>query len=117
MFVRGAYSIDKAHRTEGLSWWKEEELNYKETEEFLSLYEVVKPEIVISHDGPINAMTAMYGYSNTLKSWTSSFLYEAYKIYAPKQWYFGHHHQKWEKKVGATNFRCLNIDEYLDIEI
>jgi hypothetical protein len=53
-FVRGAWSIDFQRRTPGLDWWPEEELSEGKCAEALSLYEQVKPKIVVSHACPRN---------------------------------------------------------------
>jgi hypothetical protein len=49
LFMGGAPSIDKGHRTEGVSWWSEEEIT---DEEFKRGMEAPKADVVISHDAP-----------------------------------------------------------------
>ena len=117
-YVGGAYSIDKDFRTPGLSWWSDEELSYKEINECLELYEnsCNEIDIILSHDCPINIGQCM------LKSWpiegsTNKLLYEIWKIKEPDKWFFAHWHRQFEKKIGNTLFRCVNINEEIVIEI
>ncbi len=49
-FTRGAWSIDRKYRTEGISWFPEEELSTWQLEEAIRIYKNVKPEIVITHE-------------------------------------------------------------------
>ena len=51
-FMRGAYSVDQYRRTIGVSWWPEEELEYKELQLAMEEYSDTNPEIVITHDCP-----------------------------------------------------------------
>ncbi len=49
-FLGGAISIDKRHRTEGRSWWREEEVTEGESR----LFDGVDPvDILCTHDSPI----------------------------------------------------------------
>lgn len=61
MTVRGAYSIDKEYRTEGISWWANEELNYQEFQEAIDFYCLKKPKIMITHDCPQEVRKTLFG--------------------------------------------------------
>ena len=117
-YVRGAWSIDKAYRREGVSWWKNEELSFRQTYECLDLWEQVgaNVEVVLSHDAPINIATFVLG-QYPIETTTGKLLYEMWKMHQPKFWFFGHHHKNWAKKYGLTTFRCLNINEATTIEV
>jgi len=117
-YIGGAQSIDKDLRIPGLNWWSDEELSYKEVNDCLDLYEenCREIDIIISHECPINVG------QEVLKSWpresvTNKMLYEIWKIKEPDQWFFGHYHKSFNKKISNTNFRCLNINEEYVIEI
>lgn len=118
-WVAGAYSIDKSQRIEGADWWKEEELNYKETdaciEEYTTFAQDGQIDVVLSHDCPINVGLAVLG-EWPKETHTSKLLYELWKIHEPREWYFGHHHKRFRKKVGNTMFRCLDINESVMLE-
>ncbi len=117
-FIRGADSIDKAYRIEGVSWWRNEELNYREAEECLDLYEeLAKPvfhnysapnpetDIILSHDCPHFLANGLWGYS---ASFTRKLLDGIWEIRKPKLWVFGHHHKSIDMVVDGCRFVCLN---------
>lgn len=51
-FLGGAPSIDAKWRTEGVSWWRDEELSLPELQQAVELYVQTKPEIVATHEAP-----------------------------------------------------------------
>jgi len=116
----GAWSIDQAQRTEHVDWWSEEEMSYGEMMKCLDLYERSKPRIVISHDGPWEVLCYMFPYvmmSGGDGSNTSRLLQSMFEIHQPEIWLFGHHHQNIVHDVSGTNFRCIGINSYFDVEI
>jgi len=127
-FISGAYSIDKAGRVPGVSWWEEEELSQAQMQEALALYEHAKPELVISHDGPSVAALMMLGrwvndpWSNSGQklrhpSRTSQFLDQLYEIHAPARWVFAHYHISRRCQIDRTLFVCVDeLDCYVDHE-
>jgi hypothetical protein len=117
-FVGGAYSIDRHHRKEGISWWPDEELNYVETEECLQLWEreFNNVDLVISHDGPPEFTKHIKRFM-PMDTHTGRLLQEIYKIHQPKQWVIGHWHRAFSKKIGNTEFRCLKIGEEMMMQL
>lgn len=108
-FVRGALSIDKHYRTQGISWWQEEELTLKQSMECIQMYGDIKPDIVLSHDCPLQVLNIMYDGKNLLRpSFTSRLLEELFDIYPPRLWIFGHHHKTWDTIICGTRFLCLD---------
>ena len=88
----GADSIDKAWRTPGKSWWKEEMPNFEEMEYAMDTLEkkgwIV--DFVLTHSAPSNIL---YQINPMFKrDYLSDFLYEVYKKLHYKEWYFGHYH-------------------------
>lgn len=116
-FVAGAWSIDYAYRTPGLSWWSDEELSMSECEECLTLWEKVcnDIDIVITHDGPPNFTQHIKGLF-PIETNTGRLLWEIWKIHNPPVWFCGHWHKSCVKKIGDTEFRCLNINEEFVLE-
>ena len=110
-FVCGAWSIDRAFRVEGLSWWPTEELSAREVMDCMDAYEAIAGDIdiMITHDMPINVCAEILG-SWPIENTTNRLLYELWKIKEPKEWYGGHWHRSCEKTIGSTNFRVLNIN-------
>lgn len=113
MTMRGAWSVDQYNRTEGLDWFRDEQMSYKEWDECITMYEEKKPEIVVSHDCPFFIRETLFGYDN--KTITSSGLQQCFEIHQPDLWIFGHHHESLDLKISGTNFICLNELENYNI--
>lgn len=103
--VRGAYSIDQYHRTEGRDWFSNEELNYSEFHDLIDYYLEVKPNVVISHDAPHSIRQTLFGITD--KSTTSNGLQAMFENHQPDLWIFGHHHQSKDVNINRTRFICL----------
>jgi len=115
-FVSGGYSIDWKERTSGLDFFPNEELTIKEAVECCQLYREIKPDIVISHEGPYKVVDKMFPDRTVLQNWgypdywhsqTSELLQTLFDIHKPKLWVFGHHHKKITRQVGRTTFQCI----------
>lgn len=120
-WIAGAFSIDRAYRTEGVSWWPDEELSIKELGEVYDLYIKVKPKYVISHEAPANAAarmlmghTNMYGgasyFSSKLDcchSRTAQAMQAMFDVHKPKEWIYGHYHVSETFEVEGTKFTCV----------
>lgn len=113
--VRGADSIDKHLRIDGLDWFQNEELNYQEQLKAFDKYCEVKPKIVISHDCPQSVMTSLFGYPE--KSQTRTMLEMMFQEHQPEIWIFGHHHKSKDVQIGGTRFVCLSELEKMEIEL
>jgi len=116
-FIRGGESIDQYHRTEGESWWRNEQLNFQESTDCLKAYEEAKPDVVISHDCPLICYNRVI--TNSMKergSHTARLLDECFKIHPPRHWFFGHHHQTMTWQITRTVFHCLGELDYFDVE-
>jgi hypothetical protein len=67
MYIGGALSIDKAHRTEGLNWWVDEELSIQEMNSIFDKYIKEKPDIMVTHDCPEEIAVMMEQWSGRRK--------------------------------------------------
>jgi len=116
-FVRGGLSVDKAIRTEGINWWREEELNYKEMNDCQIEYEKVKPNMVLSHECPLFLINQVATNSFKIEnpSQTARFLEMLWKIHKPKLWVSAHHHTNKEFYICRTKF--VSLGELQSIEI
>jgi hypothetical protein len=114
-FCRGAFSIDRGLRTEGLDWWAEEELSHHQLNEAINFYIQMKPRVVLSHDCPLVIQHILYG-AEMIPSRTAEALWRMLQAHEPEDWYFGHHHIEWQRRIGQTRFRCLAIDEVFEVE-
>lgn len=117
-WVAGAWSIDRAMRIEGISWWAEEELSYSELEKAIDLYNQVKPRFVLSHEAPaVAAKVLLYSLMGTYfaekaqcqASRTAQALEAMLMLHEPEKWIFGHYHvdKKFFVPGKQTEFICI----------
>jgi hypothetical protein len=116
--LAGAFSIDRDMRTEGISWWADEELSYKELECAIDLYALMKPRFVLSHEAPEKASKVLLYdlqgpyFAEKLAcsgSRTSQALQVMLDIHQPEKWIFGHYHvdKKFYVPGFDTEFICV----------
>jgi hypothetical protein len=106
LYVRGARSVDRAVRTEGVDWWANEELEYKQFQVLIDFAHSRKPRMIVSHDCPQSVTETVFGHSG--KSITGQGLQRLLEVCAPALWVFGHHHRSVDVTIGGTRFKCLN---------
>lgn len=118
-FLGGAYSIDKACRKEGLSWWPNEECNDETFAEFIHSVRKWEPELIATHDCPQFIATSMFGISHSDQSKTRGQLQRVWDSYAPKLWVFGHWHPKNVQMLsyGRSVFICLPEFGHVDLRL
>lgn len=114
-YVRGAMSIDRDRRIEGVSWWKQEELSYKQGCIALKRYQKALPSIVVSHCAPTIVMPHLV--NTHIPSRTDQLLQAMYDVHQPDLWIFGHFHYSLEIDLGKTKFICLKEFEIKTVEI
>lgn len=108
-YYRGAYSIDRQHRTIGIDWWSNEENNIDTFLKARKLYRDIKPDIVLTHDCPEEVVPLVLDRNHHIyQNITGWALQELFNIHQPKIWRFGHHHKSWRMNINGTDFRCLN---------
>ena len=129
MFIGGAWSIDNPDappgwykRTKDIDWWEDEECSDEQFAQMLDVYSVVKPRIMITHDCPHKIAGHMFWDTGILKgprynTRTGDFLQKLFEIHQPESWYFGHWHYTMQYKHGNTNFHCLGIYDFVDVEL
>lgn len=114
-WLRGAMSTDREHRIAGVTWWEYEELNYKQLMDAIALYEVERPDLVITHDCPTQIRTEWFyprGGGKTVQALTNMF-----EAHQPEFWCFGHHHTHKAGFLDGTYFRCLAELHHKKIQI
>lgn len=120
MYIGGGLSIDRAYRTEGFSWWKDEELSYDEFSQLLDKYNIVRPHTMVTHDCPESVADAVMGAANKTKLNDPSRTRQAFQamleLHRPKVWVHGHWHVSFDQVINGTRFVCLNELEFKDIE-
>lgn len=132
-FLGGAWSIDAQWRTEGISWWRDEEQSIEELNKAQQLYLETKPRIVATHEAPTVAALTMlnslmiprstddsatsvvkgeeYGYYKAklgcVNTRTSQALQQMFEAHKPEHWVFGHYHVERDFEVEGCQFHCL----------
>lgn len=118
--VGGGLSIDREHRTEGLDWWRDEELSYSDFQKIIQLYSDLKPDVVVSHECPEEIAALVCVAFNKFKfedySITRQALQRMFEIHQPKFWFFGHWHYDIDFNLHGTNFVLLNELSYADFD-
>ena len=120
-FIRGAYSPDKAFRTPYVSWWPEEELNFKQWRSCLKLYEEVKPKLLLTHDCPnimrdyLLANGHGFGPQIVIRSKTGDMLQYLFDVWKPELWIAGHWHCGEFTDINGCHFQILPELGYIDI--
>lgn len=119
----GATSIDKKHRTEGRSWWFQEEPTDEQMAYGLSQIEEYGGEFdyVVTHDCPSRVLYSCwdkFGFHNSIDKITPGragvYLEQVADMVNVKCWYFGHYHTdcgyECETEKGNIRFRALYRD-------
>ena len=121
-WISGAWSIDFAWRQQYNNthahkiWWAEEELSQQELTNAIKFYEIILPDLVLSHTCPQSIQKHVsndnvlkeFGFSHDIKTKTSIALDVMFDIHQPKVWIFGHFHQFKDFTINGTQFICLN---------
>lgn len=116
MFIGGAFSIDRAWRTEGYDWWADEELSYAELDQMVEKYLDMKPRVMVTHECP-DAITSTItkGALFNIPSRTRQAFDSMWAMHKPEVWVFGHWHLSFDSVILGTRFVCLNELEMKDI--
>lgn len=124
MYVGGAWSIDHAYRTEGVDWWRDEELSINELDNIFDLYVTHKPRVMITHDCPEHVAYEMFISKGlgmidapAIRTRTASAFQAMWEEYQPEEWYFGHWHHTRNMTLDGTKFQCLGELDFVDVEL
>jgi hypothetical protein len=107
----GAYSIDKAWRTFGESWWPQEWLDDSDIDALEFMHNVHgKPvDVLLTHDAPTNI--PFNGLKVDLESeMHRSQMNKVYDMLHPQVWFHGHYHRYMKYWKGTTAVTGLNCD-------
>ena len=111
MFIGGAGSIDREHRTENIDWWADEECSTQELSDIVDLAIEKKPEIIVSHDCPQEVVRPLFlGYDlhkSLYPTRTGQALESIRQLVKPKLWIFGHWHIDRDAIIDGTRYICL----------
>jgi Icc-related predicted phosphoesterase len=113
MTIRGARSIDQSQRTEGVDWFRDEELSMQQCEAVLTMVDEYKPKIILSHDCPTEIGVLITGENK--KSRTDQMLQACFDRHQPELWIHGHFHVHHEAQMKGTKFLGLGELEIVEI--
>ena len=120
--VPGAWSIDYQWRTPGVSWWEDEELSVTQFEHLISVYDITRPRVMVTHDIPHSVATQLFFKEGRplegrpqYKTKTGSALDAMFTIHKPELWLHGHWHYDVDEVIDGTRFICLNELSIADI--
>lgn len=110
LLMGGANSIDRHLRVEERDWWSYEQPTAQEMNNFFSMLNDDKPDIVVTHEAP---SSIHFGPSKRL-SHTAIDLDNIinHTDHMPKVWYYGHHHHMETMEIGDTDFTCCGIGKH-----
>ncbi len=120
-YMGGAASIDYMYRTEGVSWWRDEELSVDELTKMVDKWAELKPDVLVAHEcseeWAQTRMMPLVGSKLQFKSRTRDAISAMYAIHAPKIHIFGHWHYDLDIVDPDTGTRmiCIGINNYVDI--
>lgn len=115
-FVSGADSIDKNMRVEGVSWWRNEELNTMQGMDCFDAWVNSNLDVLVTHDIP-QSFAEQYQNIHD-KSFTRTLLQKMIEARKPKLLVSGHHHcSKDIETFNGIRWRALGIDETFSIDI
>ncbi len=124
MYIGGAWSIDHAYRTEGVDWWRDEELSIDELNKLVDVYKTVKPRVMITHDCPTQVAWDMFLFrgdglagGQQIKTRTAEALQAMWEYHQPEEWYFGHWHITRDTTLHDTKFQCLGELDFIDVDL
>ena len=122
-YIRGAYSVDVAYRTAGISWWDQEQLSVIEMDKAFEEYCKTKPKVVITHTCPRviadiigdPRFLIQLGYDPVnFTTDTQELLQACFDVHKPETHIFGHFHRNLDFHYQGTRFICL--DELCSLE-
>jgi Icc-related predicted phosphoesterase len=123
MFIGGAWSIDHQWRTMGVDLWEDEELSTHQLYGLISVYDMVRPRVMVTHDCPLSVSNKLFiekskSFSKMqYRTRTGSAFEEMFSIHKPKLHIFGHWHCDADEVINGTRFICLNELSYVDVDM
>lgn len=144
-YIGGASSIDRVYgeRKQGLDWWQDEQLTFDELRLIKDKIGIEKPDVIVSHTFPAKVCEQLFGVGTYRMPWMSDALLgnddplnpsgmgceyhivprtetvfqEIFEVHQPDLWVGGHWHVNRSEKIGKTLFRCIDIMNFMEIEL
>jgi hypothetical protein len=116
-YLAGGYSLDYMYRTEGVDWWRNEELPMAELYKALDLFEAEKPDVMISHEAPCSLVKTLFSGQDLYPSRTNQLLDAVLlSVKSINHWFCGHYHFTHDKFFCGVEFHILNRMEFRHFE-
>lgn len=121
MYIGGAWSSDRGYRTEGQSWWPDEECSVEQLNEFVDKAVEIKPTIMITHDCPQDITREVFMGQSLHKPLYPNRTAQAFssirQLCFPhiKLWIFGHWHKDVDIMIDGCRFICLAELSVIDV--
>jgi hypothetical protein len=131
-YIGGAWTPDFFPKRDGINWWRDEELEYMPLQKAIYACAAAQPKIIITHDCPRELKANHLGrnryadkddnrdgnrdgnrYEHTR---TDNALQILFEMYQPDLWFFGHYHERFDKRLNGTQFICLEEFGVYDVE-
>ena len=125
LFIGGAISIDRKHRTLGYGYWDNEGVPFIDPVRFDGL----NVDVIVTHTAPIT--TPPFGFDSLVHHYAMNDsnlysdlqldrqmvtkVYDKFKGEKQIKWVYGHFHKTYQHEVDNFKFYGLNINELVDV--
>ncbi|MEI6305334.1 MAG: metallophosphoesterase [Deltaproteobacteria bacterium] len=103
----GAFSIDRANRVCGETWFQEEIPTLLDVEATKRSAAKGPVDVMLTHTCPSDIKTLLPLYLNSMSDPTEHILSELRPLAQPRFWIFGHHHVNWRGYEEGIHYTCL----------
>lgn len=114
LYIPGAYSYDKNQRTNGISWWDNEEMTMNQLQSLIDFVATNCHDIknIISHDCPVSMYHNFFPETTNSKTNMSlDFIKEIIlEAETTVNWYHGHLHHGYSYRVGNLNMFGIGME-------
>lgn len=120
-FIGGAISIDRTHRSEGISYWIDEPVRYDD-------HKCQKVDILVTHTAPSWCFPQQF--NRTVYDWAArdvsllkdltnerTTMDNIFKICQPVLHLYGHFHSSWTEQVNSCKHKLLDINEIWELKL
>lgn len=110
MFFGGAASIDKYRRVEGASWWRQEDITYKQVQDTIDNVEgTIDALFTHEHAESIPYSDVRYKHDHPESKSNRQLLQAIVDKFQPSFCFFGHHHHEDRGILGEMEWACCPI--------
>lgn len=117
LLIAGAYSIDKALRTPGKTWWANEQGSERKFDDLIEALPELKFDIILSHDAPLSQYQLFNSQVKiSLTNLKLGLLFEQVSsLNRPITWGHGHLHRNYIEQYGNVMFVGVSDDSCITL--